>query len=399
VIRRLFPVLLAAALGVVVATPALGIGPTARKQRIDDRLSRLHDRIAQAREREHALTAQIRSATSDITELEQQVGDVSRRLEPLEQDLALHQKQLDRLNILFRLQTRRFHFLRRQYHLAVERLNQLLVAIYESDEPDSISAVLVSTSLGDLLDRLELTKHVVAQDKHIVGAVADSRDAVKHARAHTRRTRKRVAGITRVIAYRTAQVRSLRDSLLARENALSSAQGEKQEAAGALQEDLKDMLDEADSLQQVSAELAAKIQAAQSGDSSGSSGHTSSSGLIWPVNGPVVSPFGYRCLHGLCRMHEGIDIGVGYGTPIHAAASGTVIYAGWLGGYGNVTVVDHGGGLSTAYAHQSSFAVTGGAVSQGQMIGYVGCTGRCFGPHLHFEVRVNGSPVDPMGYL
>ncbi len=161
------------------------------------------------------------------------------------------------------------------------------------------------------------------------------------------------------------------------------------------------MLDEADSLQQVSAELAAKIQSAQSTDSSGSgsSGHTSSSGLTWPVNGPVVSPFGYRCLHGLCRMHEGIDIGVGSGTPIHAVAPGTVIYAGWLGGYGNVTVIDHGGGLSTAYAHQSSFAVGGGAVSQGQVIGYVGCTGRCFGPHLHFEVRVNGQPVDPMGYL
>jgi murein DD-endopeptidase MepM/ murein hydrolase activator NlpD len=99
-------------------------------------------------------------------------------------------------------------------------------------------------------------------------------------------------------------------------------------------------------------------------------------------------------------MHEGIDIGVGYGTPIHAAAAGVVVWAGWLGGYGNLVVVDHGNGLSTAYGHQEQVAVSYGQhVDQGQVMGYVGCTGHCFGPHVHFEVRINGSPVDPLGYL
>jgi murein DD-endopeptidase MepM/ murein hydrolase activator NlpD len=88
------------------------------------------------------------------------------------------------------------------------------------------------------------------------------------------------------------------------------------------------------------------------------------------------------------------------GTPIRAAASGRVAMAGMMGGYGNYTCVSHGGSLSTCYAHQSRFAASSGAsVSQGQVIGFVGCTGHCFGDHLHFEVRVNGSPVDPMGYL
>ena len=100
------------------------------------------------------------------------------------------------------------------------------------------------------------------------------------------------------------------------------------------------------------------------------------------------------------RIHTGIDIGVSYGTPIHAAASGQVIYAGWMEGYGNLVFIDHGRGISTGYAHQSSIAVSNGqSVTQGQVIGYVGCTGHCFGPHLHFEVRVNGTPVDPLGYL
>ena len=98
------------------------------------------------------------------------------------------------------------------------------------------------------------------------------------------------------------------------------------------------------------------------------------------------------------RMHEGIDIGVPTGTAIHAAAGGTVIYAGVMGGYGNIVVVDHGGGISTAYAHMSAIWVGGGR-RPGRGPRRLGCTGHCTGPHLHFEVRVNGSPVDPLGYL
>src|SRR4029453_4171366 len=110
----------------------------------------------------------------------------------------------------------------------------------------------------------------------------------------------------------------------------------------------------------------------------------------------VTSPFGWRW----GRMHEGVDIAVAYGTPIHAAASGTVIVCGWLGGYGNLVAIDHGGGISTAYGHQSSIAVGSGAVvGPGEVIGYVGSTGHSTGPHLHFEVRVNGVPQDPLAYL
>ncbi len=102
-------------------------------------------------------------------------------------------------------------------------------------------------------------------------------------------------------------------------------------------------------------------------------------------------------------MHEGIDIAVPEGTPIRAAADGTVILMqseAESGGYGNYTCIDHGGGLSTCYAHQSSFATSVGAgVSQGDLIGYVGNTGHSYGPHLHFEVRINGTPTDPLGYL
>ena len=124
--------------------------------------------------------------------------------------------------------------------------------------------------------------------------------------------------------------------------------------------------------------------------------------LAWPVGGRVTSPFGWRIhpIFGDRRLHTGIDLGSVAGASIHAAGNGTVILAGSWGGYGRTVVIDHGGGLSSLYAHQSSIAVSEGqSVLAGDVIGYIGCTGFCTGPHLHFEVREVGAPVDPMHYL
>jgi murein DD-endopeptidase MepM/ murein hydrolase activator NlpD len=182
--------------------------------------------------------------------------------------------------------------------------------------------------------------------------------------------------------------------LLASTGRLVDARTRKKQSLDSLTAEERDAATEIDALQQVSAELAAKIQSAQATSTVQRS--ASAAGLMWPVNAPVTSPFGWRW----GRMHEGLDLGAAYGTPIVAAAAGTVIYAGWLGGYGNLTVIDHGGGLATAYGHQSQIAVSSGQqVTQGQVIGNVGSTGHSTGPHLHFEVRVNGQPVDPLGYL
>lgn len=140
------------------------------------------------------------------------------------------------------------------------------------------------------------------------------------------------------------------------------------------------------------AELAARVSA----------GEQPSSGLMRPVPGAVSSPFGYRIhpIFGTRRLHTGWDLSAGAGDPIVAAASGVVVSAGGRGGYGNAVVIDHGGGLATLYAHQSSMAVSAGQqVEKGQVVGYVGCTGYCTGAHLHFETRVGGRPVDPAGYV
>jgi len=385
--------------------------PYSQKQSVDSRLSQLRDKIAAAKAKEDSLESEIAGVESEIRGLSTQVQDVSAQLAVLERDLELHREKLERLTELFRLQTQRLIFLRAQYVTAVRRLDQRLVAMYQSEDVGTLEVVLSASSLSEMLDRLDYIKEVGKQDTEIAATVKDARIAMRIARLKTRKTKRVVAAATRVIAARMAQVRAVRDELVARQNALAAARSGKQSALSNTRASTKEMLDEAASLEQSSAALADQIRSAQassssspssSSSSSGSSyspGQASSSGLIWPVSGPVVSGFGYRCLGGICRPHEGIDIAAGSGTPIHAAASGAIIYAGWMDGYGNLIVVDHGGGLSTAYAHQSGFAVTSGHVSQGQVIGYVGCTGHCYGPHLHFEVRVNGSAVDPLGYL
>jgi murein DD-endopeptidase MepM/ murein hydrolase activator NlpD len=397
------------AVAALVLAAALASTPAAadvysRKSSVDARIAALHGSIARAHARAQELTAEIASVSTQIHSLQNRVGDVSARLVTLEADLSLHKRKLDRLTELFRLQTERYLLLRHQYALAVRRLNIRLVEVYERGDVDALDVILSATTVSEMLDSLDYVNEIAAQDEKVAASVGTSKMAARAAREQTRKIRTIVAAETRAVAVRTAQVRAVRDELVANQQALVSARSNKRVNLSNVKASEREEVSEAGALERVSASLGSQIQAAQAsasssygGTSSSSSSSTpSASGFIWPVSGPVVSGFGMRW----GRMHTGVDIAVGYGTPIHAAASGRVIYAGWMDGYGNLVFVDHGGGISTGYAHQSRIAVANGqTVGQGDVIGYVGCTGHCFGPHLHFEVRVNGSPVDPLGYL
>jgi murein DD-endopeptidase MepM/ murein hydrolase activator NlpD len=374
------------------ATPALGDDAT-KKHAVDARISSLQARTAAHRRRETELRDEVAGYTTRIRALEARVGDVSLRLQTLESDLSLHQRRLDALNKLFKLQSDRLTFLKGQYAAAVQALNHRLVDIYESDAPSSLDVFLGANNVQDALDQVAYLTDIGVQDRRIATEVADAKLQAAAARAKTKKLRVRVHGETAVIEARATQARDVRDELVGARNDLSGSRRQRLTDLSQLSSQDRADAQEVDALQAASAALTERIRAAQ-GQSSSTT--LSSAGLIWPVSGPVTSPFGWRW----GRLHEGIDIGVSYGTPIHAAASGTVIYCGWESGYGNLTVLDHGGNLATAYGHQSSIAVgCGQHVAQGDVIGYVGSTGHSTGPHLHFEVRVNGSPVDPMGYL
>ncbi len=381
--RRLAPVVLLVGL-FLLASPASGDN--------SGKIQTLHEKIAAAQQREAALNSQIAGVTTEIQTLERRVGGVSQRLSLLQRDLALHQRRLDKLNALYTFETQRLTFLQREYSLVLNALNRRLVDLYESHTPSTFEVLLNSKSIEDAIEELHYLNAIALQDKKITYDVGVARDAMRVARANTNKVRVVVNVETKAVAVRTQEQQTLRDQLLASQQNLSSSRRHKQRVLATTKEQERNWFAEAQTLAQEDAAVRAKLATAQGPSDTTPSAH----GLIWPVNGPVTSPFGMRW----GRLHPGIDIGVPTGTPIHAAASGRVAIAGWVSGYGNYTCIDHGGGLATCYAHQETIYVSVGQdVTQGQVIGLVDCTGYCFGPHLHFEVRVNGTPVDPMGYL
>jgi murein DD-endopeptidase MepM/ murein hydrolase activator NlpD len=257
--------------------------------------------------------------------------------------------------------------------------------------------VLEAGSFSDMLDQLEFLNTIGRQDRKIAGEVKTAKLQMQETRNSTRKTRRQVAETTRTVAARTAEQRAVRDRLAWSQRQLATARRDKRATLASVQEDKEEAIGHMRDLQAESAALAARIRSAQSSSIvPAPTGAASAAGYVWPVHGVLTSNYGWRW----GRMHEGIDIAVSNGTPVVAAAAGTVIVAGWMGGYGNLVVVDHGGGVSTAYGHNTSVAVgVGQQVAQGQLIAYSGNTGHSTGPHVHFEVRINGAAVDPLGYL
>jgi murein DD-endopeptidase MepM/ murein hydrolase activator NlpD len=386
---------LALLLALGLAAPALGDDIGLKKRAVDSQIATLHQTLAVQQQKATALRGSIADVSSRIQTLETQVGDVSLRLSSLEQDLFLRRERLGKLNRLYSLQTQQFTLLQQQYRLSVDRLNERLVAIFESQDVSTLDIVLGSTSIQEALDKTNYLTRIGQEDRQVAQEVANSKRSLQQARTTTAKLRLKIEGDAHALAARASQAAEARSALLGAKGSLDSAKQQKLVALSGLSAQERAAANEIYSLQQVSAALGVQIRAAQAG-TNGPTATPSSAGLIWPVSGPITSPFGWRW----GGLHPGIDIGVPTGTPIHAAAAGKVIYCGWEQGYGNFVVLDNGGNLATAYAHQSAIAVACGQdVSQGQVIGYVGCTGNCTGPHLHFEVRINGNPVDPLGYL
>jgi murein DD-endopeptidase MepM/ murein hydrolase activator NlpD len=380
------------ALGLAFAAPAAGDDVQPQKARVDAHIAELEQQIGAAKDREGVLTTQLSAVTGALREAEDAVGQAQGNLDRLESELAAARARLERLTALLRTQTRRLVRLQREYRRAVDILEQRVRAMYMQEPPDVLSFLVSAASFSDLLDNIDFLDRIGLQDKRIAHQVglAKAKAAAEH--SATLRTRRRTAAVVGVVSARTGEARRVRDDLVAKRDELRDAKRLKASALADAQETREAFLAEVDGLEAQSAALAAQIQAARSV----STGRASSSGLIWPVSGPVTSGFGMRW----GRMHTGIDVAVPVGTPVRAAASGTVIYAGWMSGYGNLVAIDHGGGLATAYAHNSSlFVRVGQSVQQSDTISLSGSTGHSTGPHVHFEVRVNGVPVDPLGYL
>ncbi len=371
--------------------------PGAEKYRVDRELERLREQAVDADRRAGVLTEELSAVAGRVQELQSGVDAQQSRLGVLEGTLARARDRLGALDRTIVDQTKRYERLRGEYVVALDRLELRVRELYMTDELDALSFVLGTSSFTDIIDNLELLGRIGRQDERIASQVRQSRDGVRDARRRTRIARQEAARVEAVAASAAAEQRSVVSRLVASRDALVAARQDKTVALASIRGDRESVLEEIDALAAQSAALADQIRLSQQQSSAPSIVPPSGSGILgWPVSGPVTSVFGMRW----GRMHEGIDIAVGSGTPVRAAAAGTVIYAGWFGGYGNLVVVDHGGGLSTAYAHNSSVASSvGQAVAAGEVVSYAGNTGNSSGPHVHFEVRVNGSATDPLGYL
>jgi murein DD-endopeptidase MepM/ murein hydrolase activator NlpD len=380
----LLPIALAVTAFLVLPLPGLSAPLSSR---IDEKREQIDEKKA----KEGVLSTTIQRFDSRIDSIEGEIQETERRLSQVQSSLDRQKEKL--LEVRNRLEQARDRLerLRSELDTARKVLADRLVEIYKSDSPDALTVILSSDGFGDLLERAEFLDRISDQDREITDRVRGLRDTARDQAVQLADLEEQEQLAAEKILRDRDQIAAVEQQLVGARDQLASARADKR---GALAEVRDSRVRLEGDLAALEAEQA-RVQAAIQGNSGGTFKQGSGQ-LGWPVNGPVVSPFGMRW----GRLHAGIDIAVGSGTAIHAADGGRVILMGWVGGYGNYTCIQHTGSLSTCYAHQSSFATSNGAsVGKGQVIGYVGCTGHCFGDHLHFETRINGSPVDPMGYL
>jgi murein DD-endopeptidase MepM/ murein hydrolase activator NlpD len=353
---------------------------------------------------ERVLTSDISRYTSRIDDLQGRITTLQTRQVRIQADLDAKRAELVKVQEELRQERARLTRLKARLLAGRRALSDRLVELYKSDKPDLVTVVLSSKDFVDLMERGEFLRRISDSDRRIVAMV---RDAKAQATATTQRLsalEERQQKVAAVVLERRDEIAGVKDELVQARSGYESSRAAKRNALSGVREERHELEDDLGELQ----DAQAKIQARLAAVASGSSGtlpagpiQQGSGGMVWPVNGPITSPFCESRAWESC--HPGIDIGVPSGTPIRAAASGRVVLMqpdAASGGYGNFTCVQHTASMSTCYAHQSQFATSMGAqVTQGQVIGYVGCTGRCYGDHLHFEVRINGAVTNPLNYL
>lgn len=368
----------AAAVAAAVLWLAAAVGPVWADS-LDDAQSQLQDvqsQMQQQQQRVESAQQQANSITGQLQAIQQELDAADKNYRDTQARLANTQAQID-------TNTAQLAKAERDLAARTRVLEQRLRDIYENGQVNYLDVLLGSADFNDLISRLDLLKRVLQRDATLIAQVRQERQLIMDKRAELEQER--------------ATLAALQQQALAQKNAVAAKKAEKEQFLNSVLAQRDAAQRAYDELQQTSQQIAAMIRRSQQGGRPGSTG-----AMLWPVSGPITSSFGWRShpIFGTALFHSGLDIGVDYGTPVQAADGGTVIYAGWMGGYGKAVIIDHGGGISTLYGHNSELLVSEGqSVRKGQVISYAGSTGYSTGPHVHFEVRVNGSPVDPLGYL
>lgn len=360
------------------------------------------------------LQGQIDSSRLEQENWQQVIEDVSAKLKQIQADLdaanaRLQSIQTKQAEINAQIAQTQNEIVKMEAYLKTRQdvLNRRVRAIYMHGQLNYLEVILGANSFSDFANRVELLKRVIRSDYNLILEIQKQKVAIEAKKAQLEEDKRQLDALA-AEAEKTRQ--EIAKKKAEQQKVLDAAKSNKA-AAAQMEQDLNAQLASVRNLIQQrlaaaeAARQAAQQQAASDDEGGGGSddNYVQGTGAMgWPCSGPITSPFGYRThpIFGTTIFHAGIDIGVDYGTPIHAADSGVVVYSGWISGYGNAVIIDHGSGISTLYGHNQSLAVSEGqSVSKGSVIAYAGSTGNSTGPHCHFEVDVNGSPVNPMGYL
>ena len=426
-----------------VAVPASASNPEERLDQLRRKREQVGDRIHATDQKGHALDSRIRTLDVRAEDIQEHISSLDNEIAALDEQISVAQAQLSEAQRHLAALSEELATIEARLDDRTEVFTERAIEAYKAGPNAALSGLLTSESFSDLVDRYEYYESALEADTELLNEIAVLRSTTEDRRAEVEAQEQEIAATKLQLETDRLEVADVRDeksTALEAQRVLIADKKEVLRGVLAREDRLRDLADELErDSDRVRALLAAQAapdpptpqaapdpptpQAAPatpdpptspvtsspppasppSPDPSPPSPPPSSGGeLAWPAWGPVISPFGYRThpIFGDTRLHSGIDIGAPYGAPVWAADDGVVVFAGTMSGYGNAVVVDHGGGLATTYNHLSAFQVgTGQRVGRGQQIANVGCTGYCTGPHLHFEVRTNGTPVDPMPYL
>ncbi len=346
---------------------------------VKQRMQLMEERRAEARREAEAASSQLEDVATRLTELQRESNRLEAENNRLQASIDENRSKLEAKQA--ELESR------------VKIYRGRLRDIYINGQVNYLDVLLGANSFSDFASRMYLLQKIIKSDVELLDNIKKDTAEIKERQSLLDEEQKELLHTKSILDNKKASVEKARAE---RAYLLYQAQEKEQES-----------LAEWDRLLVVSENITAMLQRMEaSGSSSGSSSSqqtpTSSKPLIWPCRGPITSYFGWRThpIFGTTKYHSGMDIGVDYGTPILAAGTGTVIYSGWLGGYGNAVMVDHGSGMVTLYAHNQELTVSEGqSVAQGDVIAYAGATGYATGPHCHFEVRIHGEVTEPLDYL
>lgn len=373
------------------STPIRGASVQDKQGQLDDvnkKINSTKQKIDQTKKQETQVLAEIErierdldQKRSELARVEKELSKATQKQQQLEKELQQAEKDLDEADA--------------QLNKHLDRFNKRLRALYINGGLSYMDFLFSADDFADFITRAELIQRLLASDVELYQGVKEEKTRVEENRQKVLEKKAAVEEQRRqMLALRaqvTAKIQQIQAQAQQREKLLAQITARKESYEQAL-----------DELENTSRELQTWLKNQQSKPQEGATPKTSKGNFLWPVNGPITSEFGWRVhpIYKTKRFHEGLDIAVPMGTPVKAAAGGKVILADWAGGYGKAVIIDHGGGISTLYGHNSSLDVkVGDVVYPGQVISHAGSTGFSTGPHVHFEVRQNGAPVNPHDWL